>query len=1223
MPPSAPAKLLPVHAFPAILTPVMATAVLVAAGCAGTSGSGVSKRHGAELDLIRLAEREAARSPGATPTTPVPPGVGDEALSARAAADVSAWLSVEEALRHNALRVPKRVRALRRETAPVDNVVRDQALWHYAKGRDAALRGRDLVAITELEKAHKLDPASSVVIRQLARSYAEMGNLTRAAGYFDQLLLLKPGDSEASFALGLAATNRRDFRRAVDFLAVPRLAGSVFEHDPAADCLADFMLASAVRELGYDRAWIELATASIAKLAGLSAPTAYRFRFDSLYRQRAEIWRGIGDAHCRLGEYEEALGAYGLSARLPTTDPRALPPRVIYANLVLGRPWSAQLALLAAIDDEGGATEHDVRICQYLAGQVTDLGLLANALVEKHRLRPDDATLVRAAATMLPQQDAALLLRSFLRRRPADLDVLGQLLGWFVDRDERSAVALTVALAEDHPPLASAYGDELAVVGVSPQSLIDTARTLPASAARSIVLCRLFVYVGALGRAWAQCIGDIERWPLDQGLRLQQIDLAARLAEPQLLATVLAELSALDDGPTWRARSRAHRILGDTEDALRAANRAVELSPGSGETLLELSMAHVSHAEQIQSLDGRRQHAENAARAAQHALDLDPALDDAYAILLGLHAPNAILADRAQLIAVRGRLIGDNPDSALAARLDAPENVAQGRWKQALKRLLEICENDPADRTTLQLAIAVWTQSRAGADAVEYLDTRLAQRPADPVLLEQWVGVLEPNGDVDYGDEVVLRLESVLRREPSHDTARRLLEAVERRNGRIDRAVELAEARLRTRPQGIRRELDFAVLYAGAGWDDQAVTRLQWILDRGSVARFDQLVIAMDVAGRMSDRDEQFNDLVLSFAQQTVGRFPEAPLKVYRTGLLALVRAGVSDERFDDLADRAVQFARGGAGSTLQEVEAWRKLAQALVDAGYPAAAGRAVRTRLLADAPLEVPARTLLAVIALVSDAAAADAAASVKLIEALGLRGWLPQFPGMSAEPKMADVFYEASIIFNTLGDKLGAERLLMETIERRPDHAMALNNLGYTRLERGRIDEQTVAFIERAHELAPDDGNVLDTVGWLRYKNGLFDDDGDTPGAVGLINRSIEKSGDPSAEVLDHRGDTLWRLGDAVEARDAWQRAADLLQNKERRENLERIYLLVQIRGWGLLVAEPEQLYDRQYEGLLDRLLEKIEQADAGGDPAVARTIQEMDAIGSTREANDGGA
>ncbi len=1204
---------------------VVATAVLVTVGCAGTGGGvSVGNRHGAEQDIRRLAQREAKQTPTRRQRSvlPVPPGPGEDALSPRPAADVSAWLSTDEALRHNALAAPEQVPALPRETPDVDNEARDQALWHYAKGRDAALRGRNLVAITELEKAIKLDPASWVVIRQLARSYSAMGNDTRAAGYFQRLLLLEPGDSEALFVLGLAATNRRDFRLAVGFLAGPRLTGAAFDHDPAADCLADFMLASAMRELGYDRAWIELATASIAKLAQLSAPTAYRFRFESLYRQRAEIWRGIGDAYCRLGEHEAALTAYGRSAQLPTTDPQGLPPRVIYANLALGRPWSAQLALIAVIGGEGAATEQDIRLCQYVAGHVADVGLLADALVEKQRIRPDDATLVRAAATMLPQQDAASLLRSFLHRRPADLGVLGQLLAWLIDRDERSAVALTVVLAEDHPALAAAYGDELAVVGVSPQRLIDAVRTLPASPARTVVLCRLFVYIGALGPAWTACIGDVERWPLDRGLRLQQIDLAARLEEPQLLATVLADLSELDDGLTWRARARAHRVLGDTEAAVRAAARAVELDSGNAETLVELSTTHLSHAEQIQSLDGRRQHAEDAARAAQHALDLDPTLDDAYAILLGLHAPNAILADRGQVISIHGRIIRDNPDSALAAQLDVSEDVAQGRWEQALERLLVICENDPADRITLQLAITVWTQSRSAADAVAYLDTRLTQRPADPVLLGQCVGLLEQD-EPDHSEEIVARLELLLQREPSHDTARQLLESVERRHGRVDRAVALAETRLRTRPQGMRRELELAALYAGAERDDQAVRRLQWILDRGDEARFDQLVSAMGVAGRMSDRDEQFNDLVLSFAQRTISRFPEAPLQVYGTGLRAMARAGVIDERFDDLADRAVQFARGGAGSTLREVEIWRQLAQTLVNAGYPAAAGRAVRMRLLADAPLEVQARTLLAVIALVSDAAAKDAAASVELIEALGLRGWLPRFRGMNEQPQMADVFYEASSIFNMIGDEPGTERLLMETIRHRPDHAMALNNLGYSRLELGRIDDQTVEFIERAHELAPDDSNVLDTVAWMRYKKGLFDDDDETQGAVGLIRRSLEKSADASAEVLDHLGDTLWRLGQLAGAENAWRRAAKMLQDEDRRANLRQVYRMIQERGWGLVVADPKQLYDREYEGLLRGLLEKIEQADAGGDPAVAPTFEEMRVTGSTGEAGDGGA
>ena len=1193
--------------------------VLLAAGCAAGGSGRVNPRLSAEQNIQRLAEREAKTPQGSPVSVPVPPGVGEAVLAPRAADDVSARLSVDEAVRHVTLSMTEGGASEPVQAPPVDDAALDQALWHYAKGRDAAMRNRHLVAITELEKAHRLDPNSALIIRQLARSYAEMGNATRAAAYFERLLAFEPDDSESLFVLGLAATNRREFRRAVDFLARPRLKGTTFDHDPAADCLADFMLGSALAELGYDRAWIQLATSAIAKIGRLSAPTVYRFRYESLYRQRAEIWRSVGDARCRLREYDQALFAYRLSEALPNADPGELHPRVIYANLAQRRPWTAQLALLDAIDDDRGAGEPDIRMCLYLSEQPVDHDLLADALVERHRARPDDAVLVRAAATLLPRDEAVMLLRGFLHRRPDDLDVLGQLLGWLAARDERSAISLTVALVEDRPDLGAEYADELALVAVSPQSLIEDARTLVASPAWTVVLCRLLVYVGALGPAWSECRAGVETWPHNQALLLQQIDLAARLEEPQLLDSVLGTVSMYDDGPMWRARARAHRALGDTEAAVRAATRAVEAEPSNARAHVELAAAHVTHVEQLQDPDGRRRHAEEAARAARQAIDLDPSLDDAYAILLGLYAPNAVLANGVQLLNFRGRLARDNPNGALSSQLAAREDVAQGRWERALQTLLVICEKDPADRSTLALAVAVWTQAGRLDDAAEYLQRRLAQRPADPVLLEHWAVVAV---QTDQTDEVAQRLRGLLATETSHDTARRLLETIERSNGRVSEAVALAEARLLSRPRGMRRELELAALYAGAERDDRAVAQLEWILQRADTARFDQLVNGLGVAGRMSDRDEQFSALALSFGEQTIARFPDAPLQVYGSTLRALARVGPLDERFDDLADRAVRFGRAAAGQTLRDADIWRQLAQALVDSGYPDAAGRAVRRRLLADAPLETPARTLLGVIALVSDAASDDAAASADLIEALALRGWLPRLAGVDQEPQVSEVFYWASNIFSLLGHGRGAEQLLVATIELQPDHAMALNNLGYTRLELGRIDPETIALIEKASSLDPQDGNILDTVGWMRYKMGLFDSHGDIPGAVGLIRQSIEQSPEPSAEVLDHLGDTLWRLGDAEGAAEAWRRVTVILQNETRRETIKRDSLLMQARGWGLIVAQPDELYDRQFGALLKRTREKLRVADDGGEPAVARTFEEMGVSPSMPEVGDGG-
>ncbi len=488
------------------------------------------------------------------------------------------------------------------------------------------------------------------------------------------------------------------------------------------------------------------------------------------------------------------------------------------------------------------------------------------------------------------------------------------------------------------------------------------------------------------------------------------------------------------------------------------------------------------------------------------------------------------------------------------------------------------------------------------------------------MLLEQCVAVLIQTGQTDMARQ---RLGAVLAQETSHDTARQLMETIERRDGRQDEAVALAETRLLSRPPGMRRALELAALYEGAERLDQAAAELDWILDRADTARFGQLVNALGVAGRMSDRDERFSRLVLSFVQRTVTRFPEAPLHVYRSGLRALARLGPIDERFDDLADRAVRFARGAAGPTEQDAVIWRQLAQELVQADHPEAAGRAVRIRLLADAPLDPRASTLLAIVGLVSNAAAGDAEAAVDLVKALALRGRLPRLAGMDQEPKIGETYYEASQMFGTLGDEHGAERLLLETVRHQPDHAMALNNLGYTRLEFGRADRQTIEYIERAHDLVPDNSNVLDTVGWLRYKSGLFETDGDTLGAIGLIRRSIEKSTEPSAEVYDHLGDTLWRLGDPHAAADAWQRATEIVQDTRRREQIERMYRLQQEQGWGLVVAKPHELYDRQFGDLVNRARMKLQEAGAGRTPAVAATFEEMGVSGRLEEVGDGGS
>ncbi|MHC4349402.1 MAG: tetratricopeptide repeat protein [Planctomycetota bacterium] len=1181
---------------------------------------------GRKLEHLARKEVGAPRSPI---DAPIPPGVTPQALAPGQPGEPRARLPLEMALGEIK---PLPAMELAPPSDPPDlddatrDTIRDQALRHYARGRDAAINGEQLTAIIELENALALDPTSPAVLRQLARSYLSMRNSLKATRHYERLLAVEPDDSESLFMLGLTARSRRDFEQSASYLARPRLRGTSFDHDPAAGILADFWLGTALRHLGYDQAWIELATEVAGQLAPHMGPTLYVGQYQQLYIRRAEIWREIGDAQCRLGAYGRALDAYRVSARLPNAEPESLHPRLVYANLRLGRVRGAQAKLLEALAGGAGTvTERDIRLCGYVAQNTSPLDLLAEAAVERHRAEPDDAGLVRAAAVLLPRAEAVELLRAFLDRRPADLDVLSQLLAWLASHDERSAVDLTVALAEAHPALASDYGDRLARVGRRTGTLLDQAESLPASPARAVVTCRLLVYIGGLGEAWRICADGIDRWPDDQALRLQQIDLAGRLEEPQLLEAAVEASARPDDAGWWLARARANLAADRRPQAVRAAAEAVRLQPRSAEALTELAKAHVAHAERSRDAAGRRQHADDAVVAAEEAIRLDPRRDDAYAVLLGLYTPGGVFGDASRQREVRTVLRKANPKSRLLANLDAQEDLRRGRVERGLQRLVVLCDADPTDVLSLELAVAAWVQTDREDEALEWFDRKLGARPGDPVLLGQWVTLML---QADRSGEAIRRLKGVLAEEPAHDAARRILETLYRRGGRQADALPLGEQRLLSRPPGIRRELELAAMYAGVGRDDEAVEHLGWVLEHADAADFDHLVTALGVAGRMSDRDAQYDLLTLTIAERTVQQFPDAPLQVYGTALRALARLDRIDQHFDDLADRAVRYARGASGASIQDADVWRQLAQALVNAEQADAAARALRVRLWAEAALDPPARVLLVRAVLTSDAAANRVEATIDLVNRLALRGWLPPTPGEESEPTVSDVLYETSIVYALLGREASAERLLREAVRLEPDHPMALNNLGYTRVEQDDADEQTEAWITRALELRPDDNNVLDSMGWLRYKQGRFTGDEQTPGAVELIRESLARDSaardqaEPAApEVLDHLGDTLWRLGDHEAASDAWRRAIEILEDAEWQQRRGQEYVFFQARIWGLLVSEPGEIHERQYGVLLENAREKLRIAEQGGTPPVATTFEELGEAGSSGEDNDG--
>ena len=1173
----------------------------------------------ARENLAHLAAAEIASSRLPPLQVPTPPGVDPQVLIERNASDAAATMTLDSALKT----IDKEFFSgsdVFSKIPSVDAAARSQALRHYLKGRDAALNDRSLVAITEFRQAAELDPYDPNILRELARIYLHPreNKRRRAVSIYRRLLQVRPDDPEALFELGFAAANRLAHAEAAAYLAQPRLAGRTFDHEPGAPYVADFILLESLRKLGYDRAAIELGRKVILTPDSIDRPTVHVRRIASIYRQRGDIWRAIGDGHCRLGEYAPALDAYQQSAALPIADPAALDLRVIYANLRLGRIFSAQRAVLATLGgDNSPATQRSVRLCSFLAQHVDQTQLLAEAVAQRYRENLDDPFLARAAAALMGPTEAVELLRQFLDRRPDDLAVLGQLLRWLVQEDPQLAVALTANLCAAHPELSGTYVLQLGVAAPRPTDLFEFVRRMPASPEAAVVESRLLAYLRGFGQAWTVCETAIVSWPHDQALLLLQLALAADLREPQLLDRVIRAIARYDDVTTWRARAQARRALNQTESALDAAEAALALAPQDVKVLTELARCSAAHAATIEDVGDQRGYMQDALARAERAIEIELDHLDAYATLLGFYDEAGLLRNSQLYENTINRLRAAAPDSRLLVQVLAQRAARQGRFEQAIERFLGLYDNDRTDTASMNLAVVSWIRQGKLDAALQWLDERLSERPGDPALLEQWAVLQLQNRK---GDVAIERIESLLVQHPEHHAARRMLETLYRSAGDPDRALELSEQRLLSRPQGIHRELELSALYAAAGMSAAAVRHLQWIREKRDNATYDQLANAMAVAGRIDGAGE----LTLQWATYITQRFPDAPLQAYGSGLRALAKMGRLDDEFDALADRAVVSAPGASGSSLADTTIWQRLGQALVDAGHPGAAARALRARLRSDAALQPQALARLITFAITADAAVDQLGDSIDLLKSLALRGDLPKPAEVSDERALAEAFYTTSQVYATLGNQASAEQLLRLAVALFPNHAMVLNNLGYSRIDVGHDDAKTIQWIERAYELEPRDSNILDTIGWLRYKQGRFEDAGSARGAVSLIKEAMARDSQPSAEVLDHLGDAQWRSGDTDAATDAWLRAEQLLEAPSFRQRVLQNYQLVQIhptQGWGLLVADPQELYHENFGLLLQRISVKLRDTGQGKAPQIAPTFAEMDEMKTSGESNDG--
>jgi tetratricopeptide (TPR) repeat protein len=137
------------------------------------------------------------------------------------------------------------------------------------------------------------------------------------------------------------------------------------------------------------------------------------------------------------------------------------------------------------------------------------------------------------------------------------------------------------------------------------------------------------------------------------------------------------------------------------------------------------------------------------------------------------------------------------------------------------------------------------------------------------------------------------------------------------------------------------------------------------------------------------------------------------------------------------------------------------------------------------------------------------------------------------LEARPDDIEILYETALAAEKLGYLDVMERRLQRVIALNPESAQGYNALGYSFADRNMRLDEAAQLIDKAVMLKPDDAAILDSKGWLLFRQGNL------PAALEYLRKAFAKM--PDAEIAAHLGEVLWVLGRRDEALAVWREAA----------------------------------------------------------------------------------
>lgn len=1171
-----------------------------------TSSTATAAPLSAMETLMGLAKAEAHSPAAFDPDTPPPAGIDAAGLSPLPSDQVAKSTKLGRPLDATINELEGSWKPpVPEQTGAGDPDPEDQAdaLSKFAQARLLILDHDPAQAIPLLQAAARLDPGSSRLWRELGQAHLDLNR--RAAGIAALKRALSLGDTDASlcYVLGRDAARAAKTDEALPLL-IHALTSLDENDDPALSYLIMADLARALLADGRIRAARDAMVASAELPETWTTDSDHQTELAELYRARFDQWMGVGDLSCRLGDHDLAREAYDRASRTPALDPGLVLPRQVFATLRAGRPAEASLLVLGAIDRADGRFEdRHAELIRYLSTR-TSLGpSIAAALGEisanlKERATPSTlAHLARVEAGALPPEGARQTLLRAALAAPSDLDAVAALVDSYPVDQIPSLAASLATLAQSAPDHAWTTADALLLTGRNVEEALAALRALPEPAPR-LVEAAILARTGRMAQA-ATRLDDVRSTLLVPELKAawlaMRTDVAAALADSATVDACVEALKALATPESSVSIQLAHA----------AALRSARLFPEAASTATAACSAGDGVYGCLLAADAalRAGDASAAEQALLKALDTDKCNESVYEALFALYGTSNEPGASDKLGEMARQLRNAVPSGRLLRVLTARDMVAHGQVKDAEPILTELARRNPPDSRAVELLAGLATRAfktdAATANRVEaFLRALLASRPDSPYVL---AASARATAAIGKGQAAADLIATRLSYWPMPDLARARESIVRDVLNEPALATKLAKDRLGAAPRTFANAAELAELLTREDDLAGAARVLSDALSAGARLSLDQARTILKLLGQLppTPADEASGKGALLLFDQMEAQ------KVPLTSPLLVKRIHYAAHTFADDPAKVFGVADAAAKSSPD-------IGDAAFDIVFKTYADEKRFDRFLhfseQVATSANPWKSVYAQHWLGAIANWGNAEDARRLLESIAAPDRLKEFSKLlDGDPVVVDAKAEekhdvrARIAYELGGLMLRGDRpgeaiqTYLLALEIEPNYHIVENDLGYLLLDRGESLDEAARLIEAAFSALPENANVVDSIGWLRYKQGrLADQLGETglvesEGAITLLERAVrlaENDGTSDA-VNEHYGDALWRGGKPTEALRVWRSAAE-----------ERASLV------DLFSANQEvSSRAKEMKESLAILRTKIDAAAAGGQPPVA--------------------